>query len=96
MGERGSWWRRFSEGEAVCVAPGRGWLHHAPKGGKKGGKGEPALVVAKKAGGGSKGTIMPTYVILMNWTAQGARADWDAVRRREHADAVAEKHAARR
>ena len=27
----------------------------------------------------------------MNWTDQGARADRDAVRRREHADALAEK-----
>ena len=27
---------------------------------------------------------MPTYVILMNWTDQGARADRDTVRRREH------------
>jgi uncharacterized protein with GYD domain len=34
--------------------------------------------------------LMPTYVILMNWTDQGARADRDAVRRRKHADAVAE------
>jgi uncharacterized protein with GYD domain len=39
--------------------------------------------------------LMPTYVILMNWTDQGARADRDAVRRREHADALAEKYGAR-
>ena len=38
---------------------------------------------------------MPTYVILMNWTDQGARADRDAVRRREHADALAQKYGAR-
>jgi uncharacterized protein with GYD domain len=38
---------------------------------------------------------MPTYVILMNWTDQGVRADRDAVRRREHADALAEKHGAK-
>jgi uncharacterized protein with GYD domain len=38
---------------------------------------------------------MPTYVILMNWTDQGARADRDAVHRREHTDALAEKYGAR-
>ena len=38
---------------------------------------------------------MPTYVILMNWTDQGARTDRDAVRRREQADALAEKYGAR-
>jgi uncharacterized protein with GYD domain len=38
---------------------------------------------------------MPTYVILMNWTDQGARADRDAVRRRDQADALAEKYGAR-
>ena len=38
---------------------------------------------------------MPTYVILMNWTDLGARADRDAVRRREHADALAQKYGAR-
>ena len=38
---------------------------------------------------------MPTYVILMNWTDQGARTDRDAVRRRDHADALAEKYGAR-
>ena len=38
---------------------------------------------------------MPTYVILMNWTDQGVRADRDAVRRREQADALAEKYGAR-
>jgi len=38
---------------------------------------------------------MPTYVILMNWTDQGARADRDAVHRRDHADALAEKYGAR-
>jgi uncharacterized protein with GYD domain len=38
---------------------------------------------------------MPTYVILMNWTDQGVMADRDTIRRREQADAVAEKHGAR-
>jgi uncharacterized protein with GYD domain len=34
---------------------------------------------------------MPTYVILMNWTDQGFRADRDTVGRRGHADALAER-----
>lgn len=38
---------------------------------------------------------MATYVILMNWTDQGVRADRDSVARREHADALAEKYGAR-
>ena len=38
---------------------------------------------------------MPTYVILMNWTDQGARADRDTVRRRDQAETLAEKHGAR-
>jgi uncharacterized protein with GYD domain len=38
---------------------------------------------------------MPTYVVLLNWTDQGVRADRDTVRRREQADALAEKHGAR-
>ncbi len=38
---------------------------------------------------------MPTYVILMNWTDQGVRADRDTVRRREQADQLAEKYGAR-
>ncbi len=38
---------------------------------------------------------MPTYVVLMNWTDQGVRADRDTVHRREQADALAEKHGAR-
>ena len=38
---------------------------------------------------------MPTYVVLMNWTDQGARTDKDTVHRREQADALAEKHGAR-
>jgi uncharacterized protein with GYD domain len=37
---------------------------------------------------------MPTYVVLMNWTDQGAKADRDTVRRREQADALAEKYGA--
>jgi uncharacterized protein with GYD domain len=38
---------------------------------------------------------MPTYVVLMNWTDQGVRTDKDTVRRREQADALAERHGAR-
>jgi uncharacterized protein with GYD domain len=38
---------------------------------------------------------MPSYVILMTWTDQGVMADRDTIRRREHGDAVAEKHGAR-
>jgi uncharacterized protein with GYD domain len=38
---------------------------------------------------------MPTYVILMNWTDQGARTDRDTVRRRDQADTLAEKYGAR-
>ena len=38
---------------------------------------------------------MPTYVVLMNWTDQGVRTARDTVRRREQADALAEKHGAR-
>jgi uncharacterized protein with GYD domain len=38
---------------------------------------------------------MPTYVILMNWTERGVRADRDTVGRREHADQLAEKYGAR-
>jgi uncharacterized protein with GYD domain len=38
---------------------------------------------------------MPTYVILMNWTDQGVRAERETVHRREQADALAEKYGAR-
>ena len=38
---------------------------------------------------------MPAYVVLMNWTDQGVSADKDTVHRREHSDALAEKHGAR-
>jgi uncharacterized protein with GYD domain len=38
---------------------------------------------------------MPTYVVLMNWTDQGVRADRETVHRRDHDDALAEKHGAR-
>ena len=38
---------------------------------------------------------MPTYVVLINWTDQGDRADRDSILRREHAGTVAEKHGAR-
>jgi len=37
---------------------------------------------------------MATYVIFMNWTDQGVRADRESVRRRDQADALAEKHGA--
>src|SRR5215210_9360034 len=39
--------------------------------------------------------LMPTYVVLMNWTDQGVRADRDTVGRREHADQLAEKYGAK-
>ena len=38
---------------------------------------------------------MPDYVILMSWTDQGVRADRDTVRRRDQANALAEKYGAR-
>ena len=38
---------------------------------------------------------MPTYVVLMNWTDQGARTDRDAVHRRDEAEALAQKYGAR-
>ena len=38
---------------------------------------------------------MPTYLVLMNWTDQGIRADKETVRRREQADALAKKYGAR-
>ena len=38
---------------------------------------------------------MPTYVTLMNWTAQGVRTAKETVQRRDQADALAEKHGAR-
>jgi uncharacterized protein with GYD domain len=38
---------------------------------------------------------MSTYVILMSWTYRGVRADKDTVRRRDQADALAEKYAAK-
>ena len=38
---------------------------------------------------------MPTYLVLMNWTDQGIRADTGTVRRREQADALAKKYGAR-
>jgi uncharacterized protein with GYD domain len=38
---------------------------------------------------------MPAYVVLMNWTDQGVRADRDTVHRRDQADALAEKYGAR-
>ena len=48
--------------------------------------------VAEEEGGRA---LMPTYVVLMNWTDQGVRADRDAVRRRDRADSVAQKYGAR-
>jgi uncharacterized protein with GYD domain len=38
---------------------------------------------------------MPTYVVLMNWTDQGVSADRETVHRRDHDNALAEKHGAR-
>ncbi len=38
---------------------------------------------------------MPTYVVLMNWTDQGVRTARDTVRRRDQADALAQKHGTR-
>jgi uncharacterized protein with GYD domain len=38
---------------------------------------------------------MPTYVVLMNWTDQGVRADRETVHRRDQADALAQKYGAR-
>ena len=38
---------------------------------------------------------MPTYVVLLNWTDQGVRADRETVHRRERGDELAEKHGVR-
>jgi uncharacterized protein with GYD domain len=38
---------------------------------------------------------MATYVVLMDWTDEGVRADRETVRRRDQADSLAEKHGAR-
>ncbi len=38
---------------------------------------------------------MPTYLVLMNWTDQGIRAERETVHRREQADALAQKYGAR-
>jgi uncharacterized protein with GYD domain len=38
---------------------------------------------------------MPTYVVLLNWTDQGVKADRESVHRREHGDALAEKYGGR-
>jgi uncharacterized protein with GYD domain len=38
---------------------------------------------------------MPTYITLMNWTDQGVKTARDTVRRRDQADALAEKYGAR-
>ena len=39
--------------------------------------------------------VMPTYVVLMNWTDQGIRSVGETVQRRDQADALADKHGAR-
>jgi hypothetical protein len=80
--------RRFSEGEVMC-STGLGLIASC----SKSWKGEPASWPRRREEGGR--ALMPTYVILMNWTDQGARADRDAVRRRDQADALAEKYGAR-
>jgi uncharacterized protein with GYD domain len=38
--------------------------------------------------------LMPTYVVLMNWTDQGIKTANETVQRRDRADALAEKHGA--
>ncbi len=37
---------------------------------------------------------MPTYIVLMEWTDQGARAAKDTVERRDRAEGLADKHGA--
>ncbi len=44
---------------------------------------------------GRKEVVMPTYVVLMNWTDQGIRTVGETVQRRDQADALADKHGAR-
>ena len=51
--------------------------------------------IGAESGRKEERVLMPTYVILMNWTDQGVRADRDTVGRREHADALAEEYGAR-
>jgi uncharacterized protein with GYD domain len=43
--------------------------------------------------GGSR--VMPTYVVLMNWTDQGIRTAKETVQRRDQANALAQRHGAR-
>lgn len=43
---------------------------------------------------GKEEAVVPTYVALMNWTDQGIRSVKDSVRRRDQADALAQKHGA--
>ena len=44
---------------------------------------------------GKEEAVMPTYVVLMNWTDQGIRTVRETVQRRDQADALADKHGAR-
>src|SRR5215210_5058167 len=48
-----------------------------------------------KRDGRKEEAVMPTYVVLMNWTDQGVRTANESVQRRDRADALAEKHGAR-
>src|ERR687894_389361 len=50
-------------------------------------------LLGKREEGGK--AVMPTYVVLMNWTDQGIRTVGETVQRRDQADALAEKHGAR-
>jgi uncharacterized protein with GYD domain len=45
--------------------------------------------------GRKEDAVMPTYVVLMNWTDQGIRTVKETVQRRDQADALAERHGAR-
>ena len=44
---------------------------------------------------GKEEVVMPTYVVLMNWTDQGIRTVGETVQRRDQADQLADKHGAR-
>ncbi len=51
-------------------------------------------VKARLGSGRKEEAVMPTYVVLMNWTDQGVRTANETVQRRDRADALAEKHGA--
>jgi uncharacterized protein with GYD domain len=50
---------------------------------------------SREAGKVKEEVVMPTYVVLMNWTDQGIRTVKETVQRRDQADALAERHGAR-